>query len=147
VAAPAHAANDKPSRPPAARPAVDAAYRRFWDIAQTLDQHPEDQWRALLSQVAAEPVLTRILDGLQSRTRAGYRQFGVVVPRAVVVDLSGDRASVLDCQDASRSGEIDTATGLVATVGRPRTPVSASLVRGGDGRWRVSEARYLDGDC
>jgi hypothetical protein len=146
AAAPAHAANDRSSRPPV-RPAVDAAYRRFWDIAQALDQHPEDQWRTRLSQVAAEPVLTRILDGLHSRTQAGYRQYGAVTPHPTIVQLGPDRASILDCQDASRTGELDTTTGLATNPGRAQTPVTASLTRAADGLWRVAEARYLDGDC
>jgi predicted secreted protein len=146
TAAPAHAADDKPSHRPG-RLAVDAAYRRFWDVAQTLDQHPEGQWRTRLSQVAAEPALTSILDGLHSRTQAGYRQYGAVTPRPTILDLGPDRASILDCQDASRTGEIDTTTGLATNPGHARTPVTASLTRDADGRWHVADARYLDGDC
>jgi hypothetical protein len=132
---------------PAGRAAVLTAYRRFWRVAQHLDAHPQPQWAALLGPVAAEPLLSRLLAALRDRLRAGYRQFGDVRPRPVVVQLAADHAAVLDCQDAAAAGEIDTATGLPANTGQPRTPVAAALTRGADGRWRVSDARYLDGTC
>ncbi len=97
--------------------------------------------------VAAEPLLTRLIDGLQARIRAGYRQYGDVTPHVQVIEVHGGRASVLDCQDASRAGEVDIATGLPTNLGRARTPVAATLIQGSEGRWRVSDARYLDEEC
>ena len=61
--------------------------------------------------------------------------------------LAGDRASVIDCQDASRSGEVDRSTGQVQRIGFARTPVAATLHRDSHGRWRVTQARYLAGPC
>jgi hypothetical protein len=124
-----------------------ADYRRFWLVAQQLDRWPENEWPSRLSQVAADPLLTRVQDGLRSQVETGYRQFGNVITRPVLVDLTGNRASLLDCQDASRSGELNSSTGEVTDVGRPRTPVAATLLRGADGRWRVTDARYLTNDC
>jgi hypothetical protein len=150
----APAATPASSRPEMATPstgadsrAVLAAYRRFWEIAQQLDRYPQDQWAARLSVVAADPLLTRVLTALRSRVQAGYRQFGTVATAATVVDLTSGHAAVLDCQDASRSGEIDTSTGQITETGQPRTPVAAALVRDPDKRWRVTEARYLDTSC
>jgi len=133
--------------PPVEPAVIEAAYRRFWTVIATLDTLPTPQWRAVLSTVATDPLLTRVHDGIEANYKAGIREYGVVHPRPSVVSMGGGRASVLDCQDASMSGEIDTDTGLPKTVGNARTPVAATLVRGPDGTWRLSEARYLDGSC
>lgn len=127
--------------------AVEAAYRRFWAVADDVDSRPPDQWRSVLATVTADPLLSRIVDGLLAQRAAGHRQYGQVVPHPTVVGLSIGTASVLDCQDASRAGEADADSGLPATAGNPRTPVAATLVRGTDGRWRVDQARYLPGTC
>jgi hypothetical protein len=129
------------------RAAVVAAYLRFWQVAQHVDAHPQSQWAYLLAPVVAEPLLSRLTAALRARIQAGYRQFGDVRPRPALVELAAGHASVVDCQDASASGEIDTSTGLPTNIGQPRTPVAATLSRGADGRWRVSDARYLDGGC
>jgi hypothetical protein len=141
-----HADTGTPAAGSTGEAAVDHAYRQFWIVAQTLDRHPEAQWRPLLSQVAGEPVLTRILDGLHSRVDDGYHQYGTVSP-APTIEVDGAHATVLDCQDASRSGELDSDSGLATNVGRPRTPVTAALTLGPDHHWRVTDARYLPGDC
>ena len=72
---------------------------------------------------AAEPLLPRLLAGMRGQAAAGVRQFGTVVTRPTVVRLVGDRASVVDCQDASRSGVVYARTGLPNSVGSPRTAV------------------------
>jgi len=129
------------------RAAVAGAYRRFWAVASTVDSQPRPVWRARLAAVAAEPLLSRMLSGFDAQTAAGSRQYGTVVTHPVVVRSDAARASIVDCQDASGSGLLDTATGLPSTVGSARTPVAATLLRGPTGGWRVSEARYLDGSC
>jgi hypothetical protein len=127
--------------------AVESSYLRFWAVASTVDGMPVSRWRAALSAVATQPLLNRVYTGLQAQYAAGIRQYGVVVPRPTVVGLRNGRATVLDCQDASKSGEIDVDTGLPRTVGSARTHVAATLIRCADGRWRVSDARYLDEPC
>lgn len=34
---------------------VEAAYRRFWTVADALDRHPVSEWRLRLAAVAADP--------------------------------------------------------------------------------------------
>ena len=133
-----------PDRAPAP---ILAAYGRFWAVAQRLDRKPVARWRPLLAPVAADPLLSRVLAALAGRVQAGYRQFGEVRVHPRLVAAAPERASVLDCQDASRAGEMDLVTGLPAEVGAPRTPVAATLVRRADATWRVAEARYLPGGC
>jgi hypothetical protein len=108
---------------------------------------PPGEWRRVLSAVAAEPLLSQLVDGLAHQRARGRADYGVVVVRPSVVALEAGRASVVDCQDASRSGERDLDTGLPLTVGSARTPVAAVLRWLPDRRWLVSEARYVEGSC
>jgi hypothetical protein len=127
--------------------AIVAAYNQFWSIASTVDSLPPDRRRDELATVAADPLLTRVLDGITAQLAAGQRQFGTVRTRPQLVDETSGQASIVDCQDASHSGTVDTTTGLPDMVGSARTPVAATLTYGADHRWRVSQARYLDGSC
>lgn len=127
--------------------AVEAAYRRFWVVAGDVDKHPAGEWRAILSEVAVDPLLTQLLDGYAAQTSRGLVEYGAVAPRPRVADLRSDRASIVDCQDASRAGQLDVESGQPRAVGSARTLVTAALRRAADGTWRVSEARYQDGTC
>jgi hypothetical protein len=141
------AAAGRPAGEAADPAAVTAAYHRLWVVAETISGRPSALWREVLSTVAAEPLLTQLNDGYRAQRDAGRRDYGTVVPHPSVVAVDGGRASVLDCQDASRSGELDLDTGLPRSVGHARTPLAATLSYGADRRWRVSQLRYLDGSC
>lgn len=141
------AARAGPPPPATERAAVAAAYGRFWSTVYGLDDQPLDRWPALLAAVTADPLLPKLLKGMRAQRSSGVREYGSVVPRPVTVDVRGDVASLLDCQDASGAGEAYVDSGLPKTVGQARMPFAAALRRGADGRWRVSEARQLDGGC
>lgn len=145
------AAPDTPKPAPPGRSSdlsgVVLAYRRFWAVAQTVDQRPPGQWRPILAQVAGEPLLDQLLNGFTAARAHGTIQYGTVDPRPTVADLTTDRASIIDCQDASGSGEIDRYTGTVQKVGSARTLVAAVVTRDHTDRWVVTDARYLPGSC
>ena len=122
-------------------------YRRFWTVAYTLDAYPPAEWSGRLSAVATEPLLPRLLSGLEAQHASGVREYGRVLPRLRTVEVRGDVATIFDCQDASGAGEAAVDTGLPKTVGDARTPIAASMRRGPDGRWRVSHAAQLDSTC
>jgi hypothetical protein len=143
--------SSKTSPPAAGRTAelqdVVSAYRRFWAVAQGVDRQPPEQWRPLLTQVTGPPLLDQLLDGFAAARTHGTLQYGTVEVRPDVVDLTTARASILDCQDASQSGELDRDTGTIEKTGSARTPVAAVVSRQSTGRWVVTEARYLPGSC
>jgi hypothetical protein len=143
---------EQPAQPsataaPTSSAAIEKAYRRFWTVADTLADLPPNRWLPELSTVAADPLLTQIYQGLHTQRQAGRRDYGTVMPRPTVVAVQAATATVLDCQDASRSGELDIDTGLPTTVGNARTPLAATLTLGTEGRWRLSQLRYLDSSC
>jgi hypothetical protein len=129
------------------RAAALAAYAGFWVVAQTLDSQPPARWRPLLAAVAADPLLSAVLSGLRGEAALGHRQYGQVIPRPRLVAAAARRVSILDCQDASRSGLSDIDTGLPVTAGSARTPLAAVLEKSRDGKWRLVQARYLPGTC
>jgi len=115
----------------------------------TFDQrYPEEEWPRALSRVAVDPELTLVLASTRQQRRIGIKVYGYVIPRPIVLPINGsDRAQVTDCQDSSKSGQADAKTGRPRTVGVPRNPVTAVLVRGADGRWRVSSIKHPGGSC
>lgn len=126
---------------------VDGAYRKFWEVSWDVDKQPAARWRALLSTVSVDPELTRLYAGTKAQNTAGIRLYGRVIPRPTILRVAGGRAEVRDCQDASKAGQADARSGRPKTVGVARAPVTASMVRGSDGVWRVSDVRYTGGSC
>jgi len=125
------------------------AYREFWVVTDTFDQrYPEREWPRVLGRVAVDPELGLVLASTRQQRRIGIKVYGHVVPHPTVLPINGsNRVRVSDCQDASKSGQADARTGRPRTVGVPRNPVTAVLVRGTDGRWRVSSVDYPGGKC
>jgi hypothetical protein len=136
-------------REAADRRAAEQAYRQFWQVSWTFDQHyAQNQWRDVLGAVAVDPELSLLLSGAQRQRQHGITLYGAVIPHPTVPPVNGkNTATVRDCQDASHSGQADAKTGKAHTVGVARNPVVATLARGEDGRWRVSQIRYPGGRC
>lgn len=136
--------------PPTAvdRAAVEAVYRRYWQVSRTMDRdYPPRLWRRVLSEVAVDPARGIVLARAAEQTRNKVILYGTVAPRPVVILQGRARARVSDCQDASGAGQADARTGRRRTVGVARNPVTAVVVRGQDGRWRVASVSYLGGSC
>ncbi len=121
------AAADRPADEAADAAAVAAAYQRLRVVAETVPPTAPARWGGVLSTVAAEPLLTQPNDGFQAQRDAGRRDHRTVVlhPSAVAVECG--TASLLDCQEASRSGELDLDTERPRTLGHTRTPPAATL--------------------
>lgn len=123
------------------------AYLHFWSVAYALDAYPVAEWPRRLGAVTTDPLFPRLLDALRAQHASGIREYGQVSPRLQTVEVHGDLATVLDCQDASGAGEAYADTGTPKTAGHARTPIAASLRRSPDGRWKVSTAKELDSTC
>lgn len=122
-------------------------YERFWQVSRDLPQRPPEQWRPELQEVAAGPMVEVILGNLAKQRTQGITLYGEVHPRITEVRVEGARAVVTDCQDATRSGQADAATGRPRTVGVAHNLVSGTLERGPDGSWRVMRIDYPHGGC
>ena len=128
--------------------AAEAAYRDFWPVLATFAREPEARWRSVLGRVAAEPQIGLTIALTLQQKRNGIGVYGQPTPRAPKATISSARgATVRDCADFSRTGQVDVRTGQRRTVGVARNPVVVVLSKGGDGRWRVVEVTYPGGRC
>lgn len=126
---------------------VDNAYTQFWSITWTVDTLPPEQWRPRLQQVSSDPVLTQLVNGAGLHHDQNISLYGNVIPHISNVEVSGDQATVTDCQDDSHAGQADAATGDQKTVGVARTPIRGTVQLGQDNQWRVTRIDYLGGTC
>ena len=147
--APVVTATASVDREAADRAAVEQAYRQFWLVTWSVDrEHPASDWRRVVAAVAVDPELSLVVSGTQRLRQNGLTSYGEPVPHPRVLPVLGAGvARVRDCQDASHSGQAEVATGRARTVGVARNPVEAVLVRGADGRWRVSRLSFPGGSC
>ena len=128
--------------------AVEAAYREFLSVAVTFVQRPESQWRPVLGRVAVDPQLSYAIAVSRMQRRNGITLYGQTKARAPKVSFSGaQQSAVRDCADFSHTGQADARTGRPRTVGVARTPLVVTLLRGTDGRWRVSQVKFPGGQC
>ncbi|MCK2243699.1 MULTISPECIES: hypothetical protein [unclassified Crossiella] len=126
---------------------IRSAYQEFWQVAAAIDKQPESEWQTRMSAVAADPQLRRTVQGLGLLREQSVVLYGSTTARITNVELAGDRATVQDCQDGSKAGQADAKTGKPKTVGVARNPVTATMQRGTDGRWRVSDVVFGGGAC
>lgn len=124
-----------------------AQYRGFWDNLAVAAAQPPQPRRELLSRYAVAPALERILLTQQQQDARGERMYGVNVPNVVDLQIKGDTASVLDCQDATGAGYKDIQTGELKTAGVNPNPVRVGLLQGSDRLWRVSTIDFVDEGC
>lgn len=127
--------------------AVRVSYQRFWRDTWHLDRQASDHWQATVDQVAVEPERSIVLQGVRWHQVQGITLYGDPVERVTDVSVRGTQATVADCQDSGKSGQADAGTGKPKDVGVARNPVSATLTRGADGVWRVSQISFPGGEC
>lgn len=136
-----------PPNPSDPATAVKVAYEQFWTVSRTAESRPPDQWQSQLESVAADPILTQLVTGFRTLDDQKISLYGTIVPHVTSVQVTGDHATAIDCQDASHAGQADATTGAPKTVGIPRNPVLGTLQLGPDARWRVTRIDYPRGTC
>lgn len=128
--------------------AVESTYRQFLAVAVSFVRLPESRWRTELGRVAVDPQLSYAIAVSRMQRRNGITLYGQTKARAPRVSFSGrQKATIRDCADFSHTGQADARTGRPRTVGVARTPLVVTLLRGGDGRWRVSKVEFPGGRC
>ena len=133
------------SQESADRAAVESQWVKAWDVYLAIARTPAADREALVATVAIDPTKANMLSdaakfdsqGLQTYGTLGHR---ISWPRPI---NGASTALIDDCQDASQSGSMKTATGDKVTVGVPRDHYQGNLVKGDDGVWRVQQMFYL----
>lgn len=126
---------------------VVAAYKEFWQRLRYVEDEPQDEWKAYLGEVAVDPQLRISLQATRFQKLNGITLYGDVAHRITDVEINGDKATVDDCQDASKTGQADAKTGKRKTVGVARDPVRAAMKRIDNETWKVSKITFAGGEC
>jgi hypothetical protein len=128
---------------------VRQAYEEFWWVVSRLDGQPAVRWRGMLSVVATGAALDWQVARAEDRAARGVHLYGEVIVHVVAVRSALTmRATLLDCQDASRFGEAKKGTGRAVSVGETGVRVVGTLVRDREfGSWRVTDIEYPGDRC
>lgn len=127
--------------------AVVGAYDALWPAGQRAEAAPEADRQAILTPVATSTQLATMLDGIAALRAADRRTWGQVVLHPYDVQVNGDTATVQDCQNDSRAGQMNASTGQRLTHGGPAVHLQATLRRGADGAWRVARIVQVSQPC
>jgi hypothetical protein len=142
VALPTTSAPAAPSvsaSPTSAEDAVRQSYTQYWAVLPRAEQEVDgERRRQLLADYAAEPQLGTVLRNIENLHAKNQTSWGYVVVHIQSVQVAGNAATVRDCQDSSNAGLMDSKTGKKTSRGVLKDPLSATLVRGTDERWRIS---------
>lgn len=127
--------------------AAESAYRNFVAMLDRADSLPSDSREQQLAAVMAEPQLSRVLKRIAEMEKQNLTTYGNVIVHIKSVELTEDGATVLDCQDTSNAGLINSVTQKKVNRGVKEENSKALLVKGRDGKWRVSKSITLGKGC
>ena len=108
---------------------------------------PPDQVEPAIAAVAVDPIASRLArrptpsSGRSTRPAIGPVISSISWPQPI---NGADTAVLMDCQDGSQAGILDTTTGNRLTVGTKNTSFRGTLVRTPAG-WRVQNGELLEG--
>ncbi|MEV4105706.1 hypothetical protein AB0J42_36160 [Nonomuraea sp. NPDC049649] len=122
-------------------------YRNLYSVGQRAEEAQPQERKAILEDVATQPLLDRMLRGIAALRTTGRVTWGSPVVHTFDIEIKGDRATLHDCQDGSHSGQADDKTGKRLTHGKSSTHLVATLYKGDDGAWRVSKVEQVEEPC
>ena len=124
-------------------------YSGFWAALTPASRSAEAGRREMLAKYADDPELTSLLAGMARESAKGRAYYGAPDLHPQVASLSTDHATAVvnDCQDATKTGDVDVQSGQQLTKGSPRTSVVATLHMGSDAIWRVTFISFPSRQC
>lgn len=141
------------SSTPAASPvdeqaALLAQYRKFWESLTPISRLPATERQPALAELAVDPALKSLLDGMGQADTKGQVFYGTNMPRPEVrINPDATTALVDDCQDSSNAGIAVKATEERITVGVERNHVSVTMKKQPGGPWKVAFIDYAKSPC
>ena len=130
---------------------VDSAWLNYWKVSLALTKHPRTEWPSRVKAVAVDPIYAQLLNSIRvQQDKLGQVGYGYVISHPywpTPPTASSSRVVMGDCFDGSHAGTKLAKTGQVKTVGKQRTNIHATLVKGQDGKWRVHQIEYLKASC
>jgi hypothetical protein len=123
-------------------------YRKFWTLLTPVSRMPAGERQAQLLQVATDPALKSLLDGMRKADAKRQVFYGAGVPRPTArISPDGGTALVDDCQDGSKAGIADRDSGKRLTVGVARNHVMVTMKRQQGAIWKVAFIAYTKTPC
>lgn len=137
------------SASPTTRGAIEAAYLAFWGASERATQVPADQVKPTLQKYSTGSYLDFQTRQIISARTNNQEPWGKVIRHIGLIGVTGEKATVHDCQDASGAGLADTRTGklIPGTRGPKQRNLIAYLVRGSDEQWRVYSLKQFKEPC
>jgi hypothetical protein len=141
-----------PSTPPPSPVDEQAAlltqYREFWESLTPISRLPEAERQPALAELAVDPALKSLLEGMRQADTKGQVFYGADVPRPEVrINPDATTALVDDCQDSSNAGIAVKDTEERVTVGVARNHVSVTMKKQPGGPWKVAFIDYTKSPC
>jgi hypothetical protein len=132
-------------REAADRLAVKQAWAKYWTVHEALLGTPAAEWPSAVAAVAVDPTRAQVLSEAALFQKSGLRFYGQVINRPYwTTSIGGKGVAVMgDCMDSSHHGTEYVKSGNKRTVGVARNNTRVTLVKGGDGTWRVQKIEYL----
>ncbi|WP_395108084.1 hypothetical protein [Actinomadura sp. SCN-SB] len=127
--------------------AIKGTYRQYSALLSRADRLPASTRRQQLSAYMVDPQLTRVLQRVEELHANNLTFYGSVVVHITNVRAKGNTATLRDCQDSSNSGLMNATTRKKVNRGVKEDHTEASLVKEGDGKWRVSKVIGLGQGC
>lgn len=127
--------------------AAELAYRNFVAMLDRADSLPADSRKQKLATVMAEPQLSRVLKRISVMKKQHLTTYGNVIVHLTSLQLTADGATILDCQDTRNAGLINSVTQKKVNRGVKEDNTKALLIKGNDGKWRVSKSITLGKGC
>lgn len=140
---------DPAAQEAADRAAIESQWTAFWRAWGDILRTPVDQREAVLAALATPGMNERMRNAVADNNGSGIDNYGYVV-HEIMFPLSIDGApivSIVDCQDQTQAGTVETATGKILTAGKARIHIRGEMQKGDDGIWRVNSITEMGGDC
>ncbi|MGI5206154.1 hypothetical protein ACQEU6_31860 [Spirillospora sp. CA-108201] len=111
------------------------------------DSLPAESRKRELAAVMVEPQLSRVLQRIDKMKSQHIATYGRIIVHVKGVQLTADGATVSDCQDSHGSGLLNSVTQKKINRGVRQGNTKALLVKGADGKWRVSKSITIGEGC
>lgn len=123
-------------------------YRKFWESLTPISRLPETERQPALAELAVDPALKSLLEGMRQADTKGQVFYGADVPRPKVrINPDATTALVDDCQDSSNAGIAVKETEERVTVGVARNHVSVTMKKQPGAPWKVAFIDYTKSPC
>ncbi|MFA1550747.1 hypothetical protein [Actinomadura chokoriensis] len=127
--------------------AVKRAYTSFIAMLDHADSLPESSRKQQLSTLMVEPQLSRVLKRTEELRSKELTSYGKVIVHITSVEVTGNDATLRDCQDSSKAGLMKIGSHEKINRGVQKGNTKAYVIKAADGEWRVSKYVVLGEGC